>query len=625
METCEPEHTMQDFMDEGTPSLRLTVTVPKVKSMAELELDVDKDSVRLSERHKRYALDLKLPKAVTPGATKATFRKKKHQLVVTMPCAGGDGLILPPAPLRHRDSMENLQGLNSLPPPRRGSADAPEPLEFKSAAGDEKQRADQLKVEGNQLLAEGHYMAAVEKYTDAIDLAPTAIYFANRASAYLKIEMYAMAVEDATMAIDLDPTYVKGYYRRGTAHLASAKPELALPDFEAALQLCPSSKEAKLHLKACQEILKRQPTGEEEMADFDARGPASSSNASFGPLGGFPAPEDIEVEETYHGPRIPEGDAKPSPEFALELLDFLRDQNLLHKRYVVKILLAVRDQLAASPSLIDIELPKTESPVVTVCGDTHGQFYDLLHIFELNGTPSPENPYVFNGDFVDRGSFSVEVALALLTFKVVYPGGLYLTRGNHESRNCNAMYGFEGEVNTKYDQQVMALFTDVFNLLPLASCIEKQVFVVHGGLFDRDGVTLDEIRAIDRYREPPIEGLMCDMLWSDPQEMVGRAPSKRGVSCMFGPDVTERFLEDNGLKLLIRSHEVKPEGYEVMHYGKCITVFSAPNYCDQMGNKGAFIRFGPDMEPQFTSYDAVPHPDIPPMAYQMPSMSMFSF
>jgi len=101
---------------------------------------------------------------------------------------------------------------------------------------------------------------------------------------------------------------------------------------------------------------------------------------------------------------------------------------------------------------------------------------------------------------------------------------------------------------------------------------------MHGGLFSRDDVTLQEIREIDRNRQPPDEGLMCELLWSDPQPQMGRAPSKRGVGVQFGPDVTQNFLSINSLDYIVRSHEVKNDGYEVGHDGKCITVFSAPNY-----------------------------------------------
>lgn len=146
---------------------------------------------------------------------------------------------------------------------------------------------------------------------------------------------------------------------------------------------------------------------------------------------------------------------------------------------------------------------------------------------------------------------------------------------------------------------------------------------MHGGLFSSDEVTLDDLRGVDRNRQPPEEGLMCELLWSDPQMAYGRAPSKRGVGIQFGPDVTERFITKNKLDFIVRSHEVKPEGYEVAHDGRCITVFSAPNYCDTIGNKGAFIRLkGDQMVPKYTTYDAVPHPDIRPMAYANSILSM---
>jgi len=191
-----------------------------------------------------------------------------------------------------------------------------------------------------------------------------------------------------------------------------------------------------------------------------------------------------------------------------------------------------------------------------------------------------------------------------------------MSRGNHETKNLNKLYGFEGEVKHKYDIKVYELFNEMFCNMPLSHCINKKVFVTHGGLFAKDGVKLDDIRKVNRVKEPGDEGIMCECLWSDPCDKNGRHPSKRGVGVMFGPDVTEKFLLDNDLKLVVRSHEVKPTGYEYQKGGKCITIFSAPNYCDQMGNKGAFIRFkGKTMEPEITSFEKVDHPKIPPMAY----------
>ena len=183
----------------------------------------------------------------------------------------------------------------------------------------------------------------------------------------------------------------------------------------------------------------------------------------------------------------------------------------------------------------------------------------------------------------------------------------------------NRIYGFEGEVQAKYDGTLYTLACEAFRMLPLAHVIGEAVFVVHGGLFTSDTVTLKDIETLDRDREPADEGLMTEMLWADPMPSLGRAPSKRGVGLCFGPDVTENFLEKNKLQLVIRSHEMKEEGYEVEHHGKLITVFSAPNYCDQMGNKGALVNLTKDNDGKvhhsIESFDAVPHPDVRSMAY----------
>jgi serine/threonine-protein phosphatase 5 len=161
----------------------------------------------------------------------------------------------------------------------------------------------------------------------------------------------------------------------------------------------------------------------------------------------------------------------------------------------------------ASPTLVDITIP--DNCHFTVCGDIHGQYFDLLNIFELNGLPSNDNPYLFNGDFVDRGSFSVEVIMTLFAFKCLYPTGLYLSRGNHESKSMNKIYGFDGEVKAKFNETMADLFAEVFCCLPLANVLNEKIFVVHGGLFSSDDVKLSDIRAIDRFQEPPDEGMVC--------------------------------------------------------------------------------------------------------------------
>mmetsp|Transcript_67893 Transcript_67893/g.199381 ORF Transcript_67893/g.199381 Transcript_67893/m.199381 type:complete len:451 (-) Transcript_67893:111-1463(-) len=325
--------------------------------------------------------------------------------------------------------------------------------------------------------------------------------------------------------------------------------------------------------------------------------------------------DSMEVEDVYEGPVYKSGEV--TPEFCRELMEWQRSGQVIAKRYAYAMTLDMIEQMKSLSTLVDIDVP--QGGEITVCGDIHGQYYDLLNIWEVNGEPSESNPYLFNGDFVDRGSFSVEVIMALFAWKLCFPRHLHMARGNHESQTMNRIYGFEGEVRHKYDVGLYTLMCEAFCLLPLCHVINRRVFVVHGGLFSQDDITLDDIRSINRVCEPLDEGLMVEMLWSDPQPGWGRAASKRGVGVSFGQDVTENFLEVNDLQLVIRSHELRDDGYAMEHGGQLITVFSAPNYCDQMGNMGAFIRLdGATLTPRPQSFAAVPHPPVRAMQYANP-------
>ncbi|KAL3763701.1 hypothetical protein ACHAWU_008023 [Discostella pseudostelligera] len=484
-----------------------------------------------------------------------------------------------------------------------------------------------LKDQGNAALQSGHYTDAIHLYSTALSHLPdNAIILSNRALAYIKVENYGLAIQDATHAIDADPAYPKGYYRRGTAEFALGRAKAARKDFRNVCKLRPKDKDARARLAECDKAVRE--------AAFAA---AILSDVSV-PLSDTFKPESIAIEKSYDGPHpnqqlltLDEIELESSffqpgklpRDFVLASLEHFKNQKVIHKRYVAHLLISAKHYYEQMPSLLEIPIPKvgpdindpTVLPRLTVCGDTHGQFYDVLHIFELNGLPSENNPYLFNGDFVDRGSFSVEVILTFLLFKMSNPQCIHLHRGNHETKNMNKIYGFEGEVKAKYDDKIFDLFLEVFSYMPLASVVGDKVFVTHGGLPTDPGVTLSDIRKIKRGCEPPNSGLMSDLLWADPQPFPGKSPSKRGVGYSFGPDITESFLNLNDLQLLVRSHEVKDEGYLVEHGGKTITVFSAPNYCDSMGNKGAFIHFEENCEPKFTQYEAVPHPDVRPMAY----------
>lgn len=231
------------------------------------------------------------------------------------------------------------------------------------------------------------------------------------------------------------------------------------------------------------------------------------------------------------------------------MMEWFKDRKVLHKKYAVMIILRATELFKKDKSLVHVKIADEQE--ITICGDVHGQYYDLYNIFKINGFPSPTNPYVFNGDFIDRGSFGIEVIMTLLAWKVLYPQHFHMPRGNHESKNLNKLYGFEGEVKHKYDLKVFDLFSDLFCKLPIAYCINQKVLILHGGLFAKDGVKLADIEKVNRDREPPEDGIMCEALWSDPCDQDGRLPSKRGVGVQFGPDVAAKFLDDNGLSMFI--------------------------------------------------------------------------
>ncbi|XP_037818577.1 serine/threonine-protein phosphatase 5 [Lucilia sericata] len=472
--------------------------------------------------------------------------------------------------------------------------------------------ADKYKIQGNDYLKAKDFSKAIEMYTKAIDLIPTnAIFYANRSLAHLRQESFGFALQDGIAAVKADPTYLKGYYRRAAAHMSLGKFKQALSDYEYVSKCRPNDKDAKLKYTECNKIVKMRAFERAIAVDK----PEKTLSEMFRDL------ENIAIEDDYKGPALEDG--KVTLKFMLELMEHYKQQKKLHRKYAYKILCDIDSYMRTQPSMVDISVP--DESKFTICGDIHGQFYDLMNIFEINGLPSPTNPYLFNGDFVDRGSFSVECIFTLFGFKLLYPNHFYLSRGNHESINMNQMYGFTGEVTAKYTSTMADMFTQVFNWLPLCHCINKKILVMHGGLFSSDTVTLDDLRRIERNCQPPEDGLMCELLWSDPQLSYGRGPSKRGVGIQFGPDVTETFCKHNNLDYIVRSHEVKDMGYDVSHDGKCITVFSAPNYCDTMGNLGAFITIkGNDLKPNFKSFESVPHPDVKPMAYANRLMSLLT-
>ncbi|ETE62913.1 Serine/threonine-protein phosphatase with EF-hands 2, partial [Ophiophagus hannah] len=403
----------------------------------------------------------------------------------------------------------------------------------------------------------------------------------------------------------------------------------------------------------------------------------------------------IEVPASYHGPH----------------LCFPLTQ--LHARYVLQLFHETRKVLQQMPNIT--HLSTSYAKEVTICGDLHGKLDDLLLIFYKNGLPSEENPYVFNGDFVDRGKNSMEILIILFAFLLVYPNHLHLNRGNHEDHLMNLRYIYTGQHSYTYGKPILHLLEDVYSWLPLATIIDNQVLILHGGISDttdlnflnsfhrnklksllrpvksnmraiyepqrtnlvKTSINLTETKKCNSQQDISkknvikstsascerrqyakevgdvkgnlggthdttssssfqnvqclkpynltttnaspeltakereqnylmfihLHGKVMDILWSDPKHQNGCSPNKiRGGGCYFGPDITARLLQRYNLKLLIRSHQCKQEGYEISHNGKVITIFSASNYYEEGSNRGAYIKLNPDVIPHFVQY-----------------------
>ena len=232
--------------------------------------------------------------------------------------------------------------------------------------------------------------------------------------------------------------------------------------------------------------------------------------------------------------------------------------------------------------LVELEAP------LHVCGDIHGQYYDLLRIFEHCGYPGEYN-YLFLGDYVDRGKQSLETVCLLLCYKIKYPEKVTLLRGNHESSVTNRIYGFYDECKRRYNIRLWKSFTELFNYLPVAALIDDKILCMHGGL-SPDLKSIENIKDISRPTEIPDNGLLCDLLWSDPdKEAVEYDENDRGVSVIFGEKVVTDFNKKNDLDLIIRAHQVVDDGYEFFAQRQLITIFSAPNYCGEFDNSAGIM------------------------------------
>ncbi|ROW13992.1 hypothetical protein VPNG_04116 [Cytospora leucostoma] len=308
-----------------------------------------------------------------------------------------------------------------------------------------------------------------------------------------------------------------------------------------------------------------------------------------------------------------------------ECISRLYKKELLAESVIEAICAKTKELLMRESNVVHVRAP------VTVVGDIHGQFFDLIEIFKIGGW-CPDTNYLFLdrldthidknadssrhatgmiGDYVDRGMFSVETISLLVCLKLRYPNRVHLIRGNHESRGVTQSYGFYTECSRKYgNANVWHYFTDMFDFLTLSVVINDQIFCVHGGLSPSIH-SIDQIKIIDRFREIPHEGPMADLVWSDPDpDRDEFSLSPRGAGYTFGAQVVEKFLDVNNMSHILRAHQLCQEGFQVLYDDRLSTVWSAPNYCYRCGNMASVLEVSDTGERFFNVFAAAPENDL---------------
>ncbi|CAK75018.1 unnamed protein product (macronuclear) [Paramecium tetraurelia] len=308
---------------------------------------------------------------------------------------------------------------------------------------------------------------------------------------------------------------------------------------------------------------------------------------------------------------------KNKPDWKL-IRDHLQKEGRIAKEDLFKLVADCNKLLKNEGNVLYLQDP------LTVVGDIHGQYYDLLKLLEPKVGGNPENTkYLFLGDFVDRGSYSIEVIVLMYAIKLNFQNSVFFLRGNHECRQLTAFFNFKEECLYKYDQETYEMLMDSFDLFPLACIINSKFIAIHGGI-SPDLKSIDDIKKIERYHEPPRQGLFCDLLWSDPVDQeqgyldtAWKSNEVRGCSWFFGGDSANKFLQRNNLISIIRAHEAQLDGYKMHRWNGgqdfpvVITIFSAPNYCDVYNNRGAVIKFENNTL-NIQQYQYTPHPYLLP-------------
>mmetsp|Transcript_11710 Transcript_11710/g.28849 ORF Transcript_11710/g.28849 Transcript_11710/m.28849 type:complete len:525 (-) Transcript_11710:339-1913(-) len=309
-----------------------------------------------------------------------------------------------------------------------------------------------------------------------------------------------------------------------------------------------------------------------------------------------------------------------------EVKEHLLKEGRIDEEVFMEIVESAGKILKQEPNVLNLKYP------ITVCGDVHGQFFDLARLFNVGGDPE-KTQYLFLGDYVDRGCFSTECVMLLFCMKMNYPKSFFMLRGNHECRQLTAFFNFKDECLYKYSEKLYDAIMETFDKLPLAAIVNDSFFCVHGGL-SPDITTIEEIADMHRFREVPRDGPMCDLLWSDPfEDDKTSKPAEedsdsdeeaaettwfgynktRQCSYVYGVEAVKHFLEENKMTSIIRAHEAQVDGYKMQMVNpqskipRVITIFSAPNYCDVYKNKAACLKFDNNVL-NIKQFIETPHP-----------------
>ncbi|ELP87813.1 serine/threonine protein phosphatase T, putative [Entamoeba invadens IP1] len=431
---------------------------------------------------------------------------------------------------------------------------------------------------GNKAFASQNYVEAVKHYTSAIEVDPmNPTNFSNRSLCYLKLENNASALADSQIVIDLDPTNPKGWYRHALSSIALHDIETALIDLKKAMTLSSDPQICSLYNSITTPL------------------PSSSKKTTKSPHKLNPQKDFILTTKITY--------------------DVFYQNCLITQIFPKSLLLAILSQ-AHTLLLNRPPITQISSHTLRIIGDTHGQFAVISKCAD-DLKSNPNLTLLFNGDIVDRGSRGVECLFGVLSLFLEHPTRVYINRGNHEEKDMNMAFGFYVECLKKLDEEVYEKIEELYRDFPLAHVLRDSVFIVHGGLPETSfSIKTTSLKKMERYDSDDIEN---QFLWADPQIKNGTSRSPRGTGYTFGPDILTRFLIDNNLKYLVRSHEVKPFGFEWDTTGKMLTIFSAPKY-NGLTNFGAYADVWFDAEEsqevphftvtQFRDYDELDRGDV---------------